>query len=178
MLTSSESYPTCQQLAIMTYPYVTICSKTQRIMDLIQDPMLCLTPPLTSIYVDGTCYLWEKKDCEYMNSFIEKNIRVQLKELWIDLKKIHGEATYNTWMADTVGAAIGNVRRLKEGIEEGIQVRYYGAQGSDAGLIDKAHIFMEVPACVKGDCWEMLAEVLTVILEGLENLIPQFESDL
>jgi hypothetical protein len=161
----------------MTYPYVTLSSKTQSIMDLIQDPMSCLTPPLMNIYADGTQYLWEKKDIEYMNSFIEKNIRVQLKELWIDLKKIHDEGTYNTWMTDTVTAAIGNVRRLKERIEEGIQVRYYDAQGSVEGLIDKARISMEVPAGVKGGCWELLAEVLTVILEDLEALIPQAESD-
>jgi hypothetical protein len=142
-------------------------------MDLIQNPTQCLVPSLVSVYEDGTRYLWAKKDCEYMNSFVEKNIQVRLKELWVDLKKIHDEGTYNTWMIDTVAAAKTNVSAMKKGIEEGIQVRYYSAAGSDAGLIDKARICAEVPASVKKGCWELLAEVLTVIVEDLENLIPQ-----
>lgn len=150
-------------------------SKADSIMDLIQDPMQCLTPAMMSILDNGTRYLWDKKDCEYMNSFVEKNVQVHMKLLWIDLKKIREEGTYNTWMIDTVAAAKTNVSRLKECIEEGIQVRYYGAAGSADGLIDKAKINMVVPACVKEGCWEHLAEVLSVILDDLDGLIPQPE---
>ena len=98
-----------------------------------------------------------------------------MKQLWIDIKKIRDEWTYNTWMIDTVAAAKTNVSRLKEGIEEGIQVRYYGAAGSADGLIDKAKINCVVPACVKEECWGYLVEVYDVILEDLEGLIPQYE---
>lgn len=148
-------------------------SKTDSIMNLIQDPLQCLVPALMSTLDDGTRYLWSKKDIEYMNSFVLKNIQVQMKEVWIDMKKIRDEGTYNSWMIDTVAAAKDNVRRLKDGIEEGIQVRYYGATGTVDGLIDKAKICMEVPACVKEECWGYLVEVYDVVLEDLEGLIPQ-----
>lgn len=150
-------------------------SKANSIMDLIQDPMVCLVPSLTSILDDGTHYLWDKKDIEYMNSFILKNIQVQMKFLWLDIKKIYDEGTYNTWMIDTVAMAKTNVRCLKNSIEEGIQVRYHNASGSTDGLIDKAKINCVVPACVKEGCWAHLAEVLSVILEGLDDFIPQPE---
>ena len=150
-------------------------SRASELMDLIMNPMRCIVPLGMSNYADGTRYMWTKKDLEFMSSFVEKNIQVRLKELWVDLKKICDEGTYNTWMIDTVLIAKENVERIQKSIEEGVQVRYYGALGSEEGLIDKAKIAAEVPASVREQSWEAFAEVLSVIADHLDNLIPPFD---
>lgn len=130
-----------------------------------------LTPVGLSIYDNGTRYEWTRTDFNYMKSFVEKNTRVHLQHLYVDLKKIHGEGTYNTWMTDTVAAAIKNVGALKDTIYAGIQSRYYGIGTGE--LVDKAHINIEVPACVHIGSWESLYEVIEYIYDELERLIPQ-----
>ena len=130
-----------------------------------------LTPVGISMCDNGTRYEWTRTDFDYMKSFVDKNTRVHLQHLYIDLKKIYEEGTYNTWMADTVAAAIKNVGTLKDSIYAGIQSRYYGSGTGE--LLDKAKINIEVPACVRLVSWESLHEVLDYMYDELELLIPQ-----
>jgi hypothetical protein len=151
-------------------------SKVKSLLDLIENPTQMLTPVGLSIYEDGTRYEWSRTDFDYMKSFVEKNTRVHLQHLYVDLKKIYVEGTYNTWMTDTIGAAIKNVGSLKDSIHTGIQSRYYRSSQMDtstAELVDKAKINIEVPASVHLESWESLHEVLDYIYDELERLIPE-----
>ena len=58
------------------------------VINVIDDPMDCLSPFGISIYPDGTRYEWSKKDFDFMKSFVEKNVKVHLQSVWMDLKKI------------------------------------------------------------------------------------------
>jgi hypothetical protein len=109
-----------------------------------------------------------------MKSFVEKNTRVHLMSLYMDLKKILSEGTYNTWMADTVTAAIKNVDDLRENVSRGINARYYDNDTTLAAnlLVDKAHINIEVPACVRSGSWEYFLEVLDCVYEDLVRILP------
>ena len=149
-------------------------SNVKSLLDLIENPMLMLTPVGLSIYENGTRYEWSQADLDYLKSFVDKNTRVHLQHLYVDLKKIYEEGTYNTWMTDTIGAAIQNVGSLKESIYAGIQSRYYGSSrmGTEE-LVDKAKINIEVPACVHKESWENLHEVLDHIYAELQRLIPE-----
>jgi hypothetical protein len=149
-------------------------SKVKSLVDLIENPMQMLTPIGLSIYENGTRYEWSQADLDYLKSFVDKNTRVHLQHLYVDLKKIYEEGTYNTWMTDTVVAAIQNVGALKDSIHAGIQSRYYGCSCiGTAELVDKARINIEVPACVHKESWENLLEVLRYIYEELGRLIPE-----
>ncbi len=150
-------------------------SNVKSLLDLIENPMLMLTPVGLSIYENGTRYEWSQMDLDYLKSFVDKNTRVHLQHLYVDLKKIYEEGTYNTWMTDTVEAAIQNVGSLKDSIYAGIQSRYYGSSWLPmrAELVDKAKINIEVPACVHKESWESLHEVLDHIYAELQRLIPE-----
>jgi hypothetical protein len=149
-------------------------SKVKSLLDLIENPTQMLTPIGLSTYENGNRYEWSRNDFDYHKSFVEKNVRVHLQHLYVDLKKIYEEGTYNTWMTDTVTAAIQNVGSLKVSIYAGIQSRYYGSSGmGTAELIDKAKINIEVPACVHIESWENLHEVLDYIYDELGRLIPE-----
>lgn len=164
-------------LLIVSQPVKIMSSLRERvktILNLIEDPTQALLPVGES-EENGGLYVWNREDFEYMKSFVEKNTRVHLQHLYVDLKKILSEGTYNTWMADTVTAAIKNVDTLRESINRGISARYEENNTALAAtlLVDKAHINIEVPACVRESSWLYLVEVLDCVYEDLEQLIPQ-----
>lgn len=149
-------------------------SKIKSLLDIIDDPLTISIPLGVSMYEDGTSYSWSRADFDYHKSFVEKSVRVHLQHLYVDLKKIHSEGTYNTWMADTVTFAIKNIESLTQTLIGGIRGRY--ADGDPvlaAGLVDKAKINIEVPACVHESSWNSLVEVLDSVHQGLQHLIPE-----
>ncbi len=147
--------------------------RIKSLLDIIENPTQILTPVGIS-EGNGVRYDWTRTDFEYMKSFVEKNTRVYLQSLYVDLKKILSEGTYNTWMADTVTAAIKNVDRLRENLSRGISARYEENNTSLAAtlLVDKAHINIEVPACVRMGSWYYFVEVLDCVYEDLVRILP------
>ncbi len=156
-------------LLIMT----SLRERVKSLLDIIENPTQVLTPVGLG-EENGVRYDWTRTDFDYMKSFVEKNTRVHLMSLYMDLKKILAEGTYNTWMADTVTAAIKNVDRLREHINRGIYARYEENNTSLAAslLVDKAHINVEGPACIRMESWYYFVEVLDCIYEDLVRIMP------
>jgi hypothetical protein len=148
--------------------------RVKGLLYIIENPTQFLTPVGVS-EENGVRYIWTRTDFDYMKSFVEKNTRVHLQSLYVDLKKILSEGTYNTWMVDTVEAAIKNVDSLLENTRRGIYARYYDNDSALAAtlLIDKAHINIEVPARVRMDSWYYFVEVLDCIHLDLVRVLPR-----